>query len=155
MNDQLTTTGETIEAIELGFADRADVLRAMAMVQQCKHAVAALSQRMEAAVIAWIGANGEIEDGDNRYYVGTSKTTKCVDVKATLDRLLTVTGGDLDAVNSCLSTGAFKPAATLAVLGSEGAGLFTTEVVQDLKTGKPKVGLKAVNKKFTKGASEE
>jgi hypothetical protein len=155
MTDQLTTTGETIEAIEMGFANRDDVLRAMAQVQHCKHAVAALHQRMEAAVIQWIQTNGDLEEGDNRYYVGTEKRTKCVDVKATLTKLLDVTGGDLDAVMACLSTGAFKPAATLEVLGDDGRDLFTTEVVQDLKTGKPKRALKAANKRFTKGADTE
>jgi hypothetical protein len=141
----LAKTGDILDDIELGCASRAQVLEAMAYVQQARAAVQSLAQRFEAACIQWIDANGELIDGDKRYYVGHEKKHKCKDVRATLEALLVETGGDLDALNTCLSSGAFKPATTMTTLGDKAKDHFITEITQDLKTGKPKRALKSAN----------
>jgi hypothetical protein len=141
----LAKTGDILDDIELGCASRAQVLEAMAYVQQARAAVQSLAQRFEAACIGWIDANGDLIDGDKRYYVGHDKKHKCRDVRATLEALLVETGGDLDALNTCLSSGAFKPATTMTTLGDKAAEFFETQITQDLKTGKPKRALKSAN----------
>jgi hypothetical protein len=142
----LAKTGDILDDIELGCASRTHVLEAMAYVQQARAAVQSLAQRFEAACIQWIDTNGgELIDGDKRYYVGVDKKHKCKDVRATLEALLVETGGDLDALNTCLSSGAFKPATTMTTLGDKAAEFFETQITQDLKTGKPKRALKSAN----------
>jgi hypothetical protein len=145
----LARTGDALDAIEMGFASKEEVLLAMACVQQARAVVQAMAQRFEAAAIQWIDTNGDLEDGDKRYYVGNDRRYKCKDVRATLEALLTETGGDLDALNTCLSSGAFKPGTTMTVLGEKANDHFTTEITKDLKTGKPKRMLKSANTEYT------
>jgi hypothetical protein len=145
----LAKTGDALDAIEMGFASKEEVLLAMACVQQARAVVQAMAQRFEAAAINWIDTNGDLEDGDKRYYVGNDRRYKCKDVRATLEALLTETGGDLDAINACLSTGAFKPGTTMTTLGSKAAEHFETTITKDLKTGKPKRMLKSANTEYS------
>lgn len=110
-----------------------------------------LAQMADAAMVEWIKANGEIEVGDLRYYVGKSKDTKCKDVRRTMESALNATGGDVDALVGLLSSGAWKPGACRQVLPPEEyAECFHTVEVEDVKTGKPKVGLQKVNTAFIK-----
>jgi hypothetical protein len=125
-----------IDTIKDGTAASEQVLAAMNCVAAFKEAARDLSERMEAATIAWIGHNGDLVDGDIRYYVGPNKSTKCLDLPGTLRALLEVSGGDLDAVVEVLSSGAFKPAKAKEVLGERADGLFETKETTDLKTGK-------------------
>jgi len=77
-------------------------------------------------------------DGEKRLYVGTEKRTKCPSPKATLERLLNLTGGDLGTVAECLSSGAWKPGACRELLGDQWGECFTVEEVPDIKTGTAK-----------------
>lgn len=127
---------DAIESITNGTATSEQVLAAMNYTGLVKEAARDLSERMEAATIAWIGKNGDLVDGDIRYYVGPNKSTKCLDLPGTLRALLEVSGGDLDAVVEVLSSGAFKPGKAKEVLGEKADGLFETKETTDLKTGK-------------------
>jgi hypothetical protein len=145
----MTTRAELIAAfdgaistIEISGASASDVMTALALKQQLWETYRDLSFRFEQAAIAWILSNGEITDGEKRYYVGTETTRKCRDVGLTFRAMLDVTGGDLDPILATLSSGAFKPAAACALLGSIVPKHFDTIVSKDLKTGAPKKRLK-------------
>lgn len=115
----------------------------------------------EQVVCGWIEEHGDLEVGDTRYYVGTEKRTKDVDVARTFDVIVqhaekVTTEGevvtDWQAIKRCLSTGAFKPATTKELIGDEAfERCFEVTTVQDLKTGKPKRGLRTAND-FTRKA---
>jgi hypothetical protein len=134
----MTTCEDWCSQIQTGQADADDVLRALDFLAQLKAATKKMSEDMESAVVGWIGTNGDLTSGDIRYYVAPNKTTKCKDLRATLEAVLELGGGNLDAVFDCLSTSAFKPAKTKALLGEKADDLFETTETLDLKTGKPK-----------------
>jgi ABC-type glycerol-3-phosphate transport system substrate-binding protein len=134
--DMVATCKANIETVESGEATSEQVLAAMDFVVTLAFVTNELKKRMEEAAIKWIQANGDLVDGDIRYYVGPNKSTKCLDLPGTLRALLEVSGGDLDAVVEVLSSGAFKPAKAKEVLGERADGLFETKETTDLKTGK-------------------
>lgn len=80
--------------------------------------------------------------GEKRLYVGIDKKTRNPNPTDTLARLLTATGGDLNAVAECLSSGAWKPGACREVLGDAWGDCFTVEEVASIETGAPKRVLK-------------
>ena len=146
------TTPTVYELVENGAATREEVIEALNVRAAMKARMKEVDAAFEAAVIAWIQANGEIECGDIRYYVGTEKVTRCIDQTTTLWTLLEAGGGD--TVAHCLSSGAFKPGACREVLGELWDGHFVTTERPDLKTGKPKRGLRSVDKRFLPGEGE-
>lgn len=146
---------EAIGLIEDGIASKSEVMTAMAFKQKLGEIYRAINHRFEEAAIKWIELNGEIEDGEKRYYVGTQTTRKCLNVRATVEAILTETGGDLDAFTSALSTSAFKPAMACQILGEKANGLFETVTAKDLKTGAPKKKLKGVDPKRLKGQTDD
>lgn len=152
MNTELIKSADdAIIVLEFGGASKARLLEAMNFVDALKEVTRSLSERLEAAAIAWIEQNGEIESGEIRYYVGPNKTTKCLDLKATVEAVLTATGGDTDAFVRTLSTSAFKHGACREVLPPEDyAALFKTTETPDLKTGVASKRLQKVNERFLK-----
>jgi hypothetical protein len=125
------------------------VLEAMDRVAALKEQTRLLAELLEARVIAWIETNGDIENGDVRYYVGPNKTTRCNDLRATLTALLDACGGDMQEVCRHLSTSAFKPGACRETLAeSDYAELFITAETPDLKEGKPKRRVQKFDARF-------
>lgn len=140
------TVPTVYELVETGAATREEVIEALNVRAAMKTRMKEVDAAFEAAVIAWIQANGEIECGDIRWYVGPEKKTDCYDQEETL-RALLETGG-VDGVAACLASGAFKPGACRKVLGDQWEDYFLTTEKPDLKTGKPKHGLRSVDKRF-------
>ena len=136
MSDLMRLCELDIVEVEEGNATASEVLKALDFVARIGECHRALKERAEAAAIKWIRTNGDLVDGDIRYYVGPNKSTKCLDLPGTLRALLEVSGGDLDAVVEVLSSGAFKPAKAREVLCERADGLFETKTTVDLKTGK-------------------
>jgi hypothetical protein len=136
MSDLVKQCKANIDTVEAGEATPHQVLEAMEFVVTLAFVTNELKKRMEEAAIKWIQANGDLVDGEIRYYVGPNKSTKCLDLPGTLRALLEVSGGDLDAVVEVLSSGAFKPGKAREVLGERADGLFETKETTDLKTGK-------------------
>lgn len=94
---------------------------------------------------------GQIQVGTSRYYVGTSKRTTCRHTRAALETLLDATGADFDAIVKCLVAQPFKPGMTRSFLyDGQFESLFETKVVEDLKTGKPKQGIKCIDEDLMK-----
>lgn len=148
MNDIIETTLTALDVLESGMASPDQYLSAMEFVKRLGEVHRELKDRMEQATIKYIQAHGPIEDGTKRYYVAANKSTKCVDVRRTVEALLNAVGGDVDAFTDCLSSGAFKPAATKKVLGEAGADLFVTTETPDLKTGEIKPRLQCADERF-------
>lgn len=144
-----------IALIEDGLASKEEVMSALAFKQQLGEITRALNYRFEQAAIAWIEKNGEIEEGEKRWYVGTVTNRKCKDVRKALDAILTSCGGDLDTFVRALSSSCFKPATAMEILGETATDHFTSETVQDLKTGKPRKALKGVPIALGKGQTED
>jgi hypothetical protein len=128
-----------------------EVLDVLQRISVAKQAIKELEAMAEESAIQWIDQNGDIVVGDVRYYVGKTKTTKCVDVRATMDAALTATGGDVDAMTELLSSGAWKHGACRKVLSPDDyERLFITTEKPDLKTDEPKRSLQRVDQRFVK-----
>lgn len=152
MSSNLIKHPDVLDKLETGIATQDDALIAITTLAAMKQAMKELGHRIETALIQWINDNGEIECGDIRYYVGTESVTKCNDLGQAVQAILRAVGGDVDLFVSCLSSGALKPGASRAMLGDDAfASHFTTIKLEDLKTGKPRKGLKQTNTKFIKG----
>lgn len=135
-----------IEVVESGLASRDEFMSALNAVKVMKEKVKALDQRMTAAAIEFVKEYGTFDDGDFIYAVGKAKTTKCTDLRATVEAVLNKTAGDVDAFTLCLSTSAFKPAFTRKLLGDDAAPLFVDEE-------KDKLEFKQINKRFVKNTA--
>lgn len=84
------------------------------------------------------------------YYVGTETTKKCHDVGATLRAIELATGGDVSAVNACLSANALKPGECAKVLGGDFGRFFEVTETSKLKESE---GKKADAAKLLKASS--
>lgn len=110
-----------------------------------------VKQMGDEAAIAWINANGDIEVGTVRYYVGVTKTKKCKDTAATVEAAYEAVEGDAGRFAELLSSNAFKPGACAKVMSEEVfAEHFEVIEQQDLKTGKPKKSVHKVDSRFLK-----
>lgn len=147
--DIVAVTRESInDAVQFGSQE--NVLLALGYAKRLRELAKELTDQAEQAAIGYIKEHGEFAVGETRYYVGVRKDTKCKDAKAVLAAVLEVTGGDLDAVNECLSSGAWKPGATKKVLGDAAVQHFETVEVGELREGKAVPRLQVVNTAFTK-----
>lgn len=88
--------------------------------------------------------------GDIRYWAGTKKTTKCRNPGQAVNVVLEATGGDFDLLGSLLSSDPFKHGACRDVLGERWGEVFEVTEKPELKEGKPKKSLIAVNERFVK-----
>lgn len=108
-----------------------------------------VKQMWEAKMVEHINRHGPVEVGDVRYYVGTVKKTKCLDVPGTVEALLSRVEGDFGRFCEHLSTGAVKYGAARETLAPDDFDrLFVTEVEQDLKEGKPVKRLQKADQRF-------
>jgi hypothetical protein len=129
----------------------ADVMgRVEAALERAKAIKAALKE----AVIQHILATGrDLTIGDIRWYVREKKKERCLDVRRTIDRLLVVTGGDMDAVCGVMVAQPFKFAAARKLLPDYDE-LFETTTEPELCDGVPKKELCSVDTRFI-GATNE
>lgn len=140
------TVRDALCNLESGTATKEDVLTTMGFVKRLSEVAKDCRSQFEKLAIEWIDANGEIDDGRVRWYVGPERKTKCINTRATIEALLNATGGDIDRMAECLASDPFKPASTKALLEDAGVDhgcLFQTVEEQDLKEGKPKRALKS------------
>ena len=148
---QATEAALAVIQREEGLVTQDDVVKALDLCQNPKAVVRELDAQIEAAVIQWINQNGDIEVGDIRYYVGTEKTTKCIDPRRTLEAVFDAVGADFDSFLGTLVSQPFKPATTRTIVGDDVAdSLFVTSTQEDVKTGKPRKRLQVSNEKFGK-----
>lgn len=76
-----------------------------------------LRDRAESAMMEWIKVNGDLVVSDSvRYYVGTSKTTKCTNIPGAVEKIMEATGGDFTRFCDVLASGAIKHGAAKKVL---------------------------------------
>ena len=143
--DTLSTT-DTLE----------QVVHVRDQVSLLKKALKAIDKALDERTVDWINEHGDIEIGDVRLYVGTSKTTK---PRKGVSPLLIIQAAaaaafdhnDEAAAEAILSSGWCKHGSVRNVIPAELFDkFFETTVVPDLKTGKPKKQLKKVNQKFLK-----
>jgi hypothetical protein len=115
-----------------------------------------LSARIKERKIAWIEHNGDIDLGNGkREYVGPDKDTTCNDPREVLVALLEATGGDEEAVVTCLASGAWKYGTVKRLLEEHGMGdryaqLFTVTEAKDVKTGAAKKSVRTFDPAFAK-----
>lgn len=148
-NDNLVgQVHSALARLEAGTAAEADVLTAINLHDRLKEITKVMGNLLSDAAVKFINEHGDITCGNIRYYVGSTTYTKCKDVKATLETLLKVTGGDFEKMASCLASDAWKAGASRAVLGDQFLTCFSQEVRQDIAEGKPKKSLQKVNMDF-------
>ena len=104
---------------------------------------------MNERLIDWINQNGDVTIGDQRLYVGNDKKIKCVNPQAVVDEYLD--NHSIEDLVADLASNAFKYGAVRARLGDAIFDkAFVTEIVQDVKTGKPRKSVKTADSKFIK-----
>lgn len=106
---------------------------------------------VEDAVMEWMTVTGtkDLQASEGvRYYVGTKKKTKCLDLNATLEAIITIAGGDIETVAEALSSNAIKPGHAKKVLGDAWLDHFEVTEELDLKTGKAKKELKLADGRY-------
>lgn len=92
-----------------------------------------IRRQWEAKMIERIEAAGPIVSGDILYRVGNPPTTKCVNVAAAVEAVLTHVGGDFETFCQHLAAGALKHGACKQTLPPEDYDrLFVTERKQEL-----------------------
>lgn len=100
--------------------------------------------------LQWLDEHGDIELPDGRrIYPGWNRRTVCKDTAATLEAIISATGGDIEAVAECLSANCFKPGACRGPLRDEWPRHFEQREIRDIKTGKVKRGIKIADDKYT------
>lgn len=127
-----------------------DVLEIYMAAEMHAKAMRWLKQQVEKLMIDHINANGDIEVGPVRYYVGNTKKVKAIDNSQVLNALYEKLAGDEEQVCLCMSSNPWKPGGIKKLLDDEKKfdELFTTTTVDDLKTGKPKKGLKRIDSRY-------
>lgn len=115
---------------------RDEVLARQTMVQGMLSRLREIKADMDAGIIEWIEANGDlVVDENTRYYVGKETKYKCKDLRATIEMLLC--GFSVEDLVTVLSANAIKAGALKKMIGNFDDH-FETVVTPDLKTGRPK-----------------
>jgi hypothetical protein len=145
MNEITTTDRAVREIICQVEATKPDtILQAYAIVARVKELgrdmTDALEERMQDVLAEQPQQSLTIETV--RYYLGMNKSVKCKNHAGTLGVVLETSGGDLDKVVECLSSGAWKYGAVRVLLEEAGKPdafdeLFTTEEKPEVREGKP------------------
>lgn len=155
VNDLIQQTESAILGLDFETATREQVLQSIDIIAGLKAKVKELDTNHKAALLAWLQFNGDLEVGELRYYVGTDKHTKCNNNRQTVEAILNACAGDVDSLASCIASDGLKTGACKTVLGDDGfASHFTTIVVSDVKTGKPKRKVLTANNRFSTPQNE-
>lgn len=145
--DELRDALAALAALDSSEADAMDLDRALAARTALWHAYRRISNDIGEAAVRYIDLHGEQTIGDKRYYVGTEKTYKPRSLPEALTVLFDAAAGDFDGLAACLSSNALKHGAIRGLLDKAGMAdrfdaMFIVEERPDVKTGKPKRGLK-------------
>lgn len=139
-----------IDTVEAGIASKEEVLGAIDFVTKLGEVYRELKKRMDAAAIAYIQLNGDINIGTRRFYVTAGdKKTKCLDARKVYDAVMELAGGNKQAVFDCLCSEPWKPAATMKLLGDDAPKFFETTRKPKLNVdGEPEPVLNSVDSRF-------
>jgi hypothetical protein len=140
---------DAIEATILTAASGEAFHEAYSQVNALDARLKELKQQLEQAAMEHIDANGSFTVGEIQYVVGKDKEVKARSSAAVATALLEL--GGPDALEQCLASNAFKPAATKTILEQHGSpeqfnNLFDV-------TYKPRLRVKMLNTKFLKGTT--
>jgi len=130
-----------IETIEIDSAQMStdwpldDVLEARAMLLNFKARMKEAEATMNANLVEWIEANGDITFGTKRLYVGHPKTTKCKNVGRAMLALFDACDGDFKEVANCMSINAIKHGAARGILEDQWDDHFTVTTKPAVKEG--------------------
>lgn len=127
-----------------------DVATALVKVGAMMAMAKAVKAGIDAKITKWIEANGRVTIMPGVFYDRVeTKTVKCVNVGRTVQSLLEHTGGDLEAVNGCLSSNAMKHGACRKVLPADVfETLFTTTTKAALKPSDDAKKLQRIDLRF-------
>ncbi len=115
-----------------------DVATAINQLDVLGDRVKAAKEMLKDHLTEYVRANGSLEIGTMRYYLGRKKITKCVNVPDTLAALLGAVAGDWNRMCEFLSAGPVKHGAARQVLAPDDYALLFISVDEDeLKEGKP------------------
>lgn len=148
MTDLATLDREVLEISD--HSDAQDVCELIDKIDFAKRSMRELDALLKEKLIDWINANGELTIGTKRYYVGSTKKTKPVDLEKLTEAAITACQGDFSAFVEALSANAYKPGACKKILGDEWGKHFVVETIDDVKTGKPKKDVKVIDERFTR-----
>lgn len=111
-----------------------------------------LKELMEARMIEWMQTNGDLVVSDTvKYYLGTDKTTKCNDVPAAVEALLSACDGDFKRFCDCLASNAVKHGASKKLLPPDiYSKLFVTMTKSKVEGGPATKELKRSDESFSR-----
>ncbi len=128
-----------------------EVMTIYERVQFAKQETRRIEADLKEAMVEYIQANGPIEVGTKKYYVGDDKTTKCVNVASTVNAILSATYGDVGRLAELMSAQPFKHGACKMVLTADmHSQLFVTETKPKLKEGKAVKQLQVIDTQYLK-----
>ena len=106
-----------------------------------------VKEQAETQVVEWIKKNGDlIVSPTVRYYVGAEKVTKCTNVPAAMEAILTVCEGDFTKFCGVLSSNAIKHGAASKLLPPKVyEQYFRVEIKEDLREGGAAKTLKRID----------
>lgn len=133
-----------------------ELLSVKSEIKKYIEAMKALKAIFDAKMVDWIEANGDITIGPIRYYVGNTKTVKTkVPPWSIVNGCLDQAFGDLEYVlNSLASSNWCRHGEVRKLCPDKYNDWFETTSVKDIKTGKPKRGLKRVDSTYLKGGTQ-
>lgn len=126
-----------------------EAARLVDLIGAMKKRLKEVSDQCNATLMEYVKKHGDLEVGVVRYYVGSERRVKCRGNEATTKAIVEAMGGDISALAEALCSDPWKPGHVRKVLGDEKfEELFSTEVVEDVKTGKPRMVLKKADDRF-------
>lgn len=154
MNEITSIIPSSIQAKVLSLPEDATVEQ-MAEARFLVDALKSFTRDMEKAIderfLDIIVKHGPVTIGEVRYYEGTKKTTKCVDVYGAVQALLNALGGDLGTFcRDYLCGQPLKYGAAREPLGGAWDRFFKVEEEPKLSEGKPVKQLQKIDTRFLK-----
>ena len=131
-----------LSAVEGGTT--AERLKALEACEVVKRMAGELHKAAKQLIMDDIKADGDFNYADKRWSVGQTKKQSVNDKAALLDSLLNACGGSVEDVANHLGSAAFKASACRKTLDKDFQKHFRTEIVQDIKTLKPKDELRTI-----------
>jgi hypothetical protein len=127
------------------------VVNAIGLLDEVIRRAREIKSGIEDVALKIVQRDGEQTIGPVRYYAGPTKTYKCRDVRHTLNTMLAML--DVDTLNDCLSSSAFKAATFRDAVKSIGqpdmfAAHFDTIEKWELREGKPSAKLQKHDARF-------
>jgi len=138
VHTMLTRLKEQVMQLDVDSTDE-HVLIVWNRIKQLRASAKVIEEDLKQFLIdTWIKENGDLVEGQCRYYVTQKKTTKQIKKQQALAAMLEATDNDIEIVADVLVSAPFKPAAMKKLLGDLAGAYLEVEYKDEVKDGKVK-----------------